>query len=613
MLTTLALLSSMFALQNGDKDGEVQEQRYLDSELAPSPILTAAEQLKTFNLKDGYKIELVAAEPLVVDPVIAMWDEHQRLWVVEMTTYMLEPTGAAESDASCCVAVITDSDGDGVLDTRTEYLNNLILPRGIVAVKEGMLILSPPNLLLCEDTDGDLVADQRTIIKSGFEIGIASPEHAPNNMLRSLDNYIYLAKHNERWKWQDGKLSTEPNYIGAQWGLAEDRYGRKFYNHNSHPMFFDKLPAHYFAGKEHDFKSKVLQQSISAQRPHPARQSFGVNRAYRSDTLDSEGFLQRWTGCCGPYVEGESVINAYNCEPCGNLIHCTSVTDSGAVLEEFELLTSTDERFRPVNMFGGPEDAIYVVDMNRGLFQHKLFLTSYLREYSEKIGLDKTGSTGRIWKISKTAATQRHTNVSPGDATPAQLVELLSHPNKWYRDTAQRLLVDGGDLSAVTIAALRNSNSIHAARTLEAHGWLKAESILVFLESDNQQQQILGLQLMASVAAENNSQIHRAAQRIHDAGGLSAWQNTLTGDSGTATANLAPSAPDVFMQTCASCHNTDARGIDKLAPTLVGSVFLKGNDDILHKIITDGHKTMPPITTLNQDQQQEIIDYLRTL
>ena len=120
MLTTLALLSSMFALQNGDKDGELQEQRYLDSELAPSPILTAAEQLKTFHLKEGYKIELVAAEPLVVDPVIAMWDEHRRLWVVEMTTYMLEPTGAAESDARCCVAVITDSDDDGVLDTRTE-------------------------------------------------------------------------------------------------------------------------------------------------------------------------------------------------------------------------------------------------------------------------------------------------------------------------------------------------------------------------------------------------------------------------------------------------------------------------------------------------------------
>jgi cytochrome c5 len=283
------------------------------------------------------------------------------------------------------------------------------------------------------------------------------------------------------------------------------------------------------------------------------------------------------------------------------------------VLEEFELLTSTDERFRPVNMFGGPEDAIYVVDMNRGLFQHKLFLTSYLRKYSEKMGLDKAGSTGRIWKISKTTATQKNTVVSPGDATPAQLVELLSHPNKWYRDTAQRLLVDGEDLSAVTIAALRNSNSIHAARTLEAHGRLKAESVLVFLESDNQQQQILGLQLMASVAAENNSQIHRAAQRIHDAGGLSAWQNTLTGGSGTATAKPAPSAPDVFMQTCASCHNTDAQGIDKLAPSLVGTAFLNGNDDILHKIITDGYKTMPPITTLNQDQRQEIIDYLRTL
>ncbi len=620
MLTTLALLCTLFAAQNGDKTGEEQTPRYLDAQLQPSPILTAAEQLKTFTLKSGYQIELVVAEPLVVDPVIAMWDEHARLWVVEMSTYMLEATGAAENDERCCIAVITDSDGDGILDTRTEYLNDLILPRGIVPVKEGMLVLAPPNLLLCEDTDGDLVADKRTIIESGFELGITSPEHAPNNMLRSLDNYIYLAKHDQRWKWQDGELTTEPNYIGAQWGLAEDRFGRKFYNHNAYPMFFDKLPAHYFAGKDYAFKNEVLQQAISASRPHPARLSFGVNRAYRSDTLDSDGYLQRWTGCCGPYVNGNRMINAYNCEPCGNLIHCISMTPSGTVTDEFELLTSSDERFRPVNMFGGPEDAIYVVDMNRGLFQHKVFLTSYLREYSEKLGLDKPGSTGRIWKITATNLNESTDTLLPGDATPRQLVDLLSHPNKWYRDAAQRVLVDGTQLKPLTIKALHDSDSIHAAYVLVAMGKLEHEDVMPFVESSDPQRQILGIQLVALAKAESGSKLLQAAQRVHSGGGLPRLQSQISRDYDFINlpgpldeSDTTNAAPDTFIKTCAACHGADAQGIDKLTPSLVGSPFLQKTDAELHKVITEGNNTMPPINSLTQEERQQIIDYLRIL
>ncbi|MDP6964178.1 MAG: dehydrogenase, partial [Planctomycetota bacterium] len=271
MVTTLALLCIIFPEQNGDKSGEEQTAPYAEEELIAAPILSAEEQLQTFKLKQPYAIELVASEPLVFDPVIAMWDEQQRLWVVEMTSYMRDADGNNEDQANCCVAVIIDSNDDGKLDQRIEYLNDLILPRGIVPVKEGMLVLAPPNLLLCEDLDGDWVADRRTIIKSGFENAITVPEHAPNNMLRSIDNYIYLAKHNKRWQWKDGQLIEDGYTSASQWGLTEDLYGRKFYNHNSYPLFFDKLPANYFAGKSFDFKRQALQQAIATERPHPAR------------------------------------------------------------------------------------------------------------------------------------------------------------------------------------------------------------------------------------------------------------------------------------------------------------------------------------------------------
>jgi mono/diheme cytochrome c family protein len=316
------------------------------------------------------------------------------------------------------------------------------------------------------------------------------------------------------------------------------------------------------------------------------------------------------------------VINAYNCEPCGNLIHAISMTPGGTVMDEFELLTSSDERFRPVNMFGGPDGAIYVVDMNRGLFQHKLFLTSYLREYSEKNGLDKTGSTGRIWKIYKTGAEEAAETLLPGDASPRQLVDLLSHPNKWYRDAAQRLLVDGKRLKPLTVQALHDSPSIHAAYVLEAIGELKDEDVLPFVKSSDPQQQILGIQLIALAKAEpgSGSELFGAAQWAHRGGGLPKWQSQISGDYSTRTSHgqwdlpdTKNSVPDLFLQTCAACHGADSKGIDKLAPALVASAFLQKTDAELHKVITEGNKTMPPINSLTQEQRQQIIDYLRTL
>jgi mono/diheme cytochrome c family protein len=605
MLTTLTLLCILFAAQNGDKSGEEQPEKWSSASLVAAPILSAAEELETFRCIDGYSIELVAAEPLVFDPVIAMFDEHGRLWVVEMTTYMREPTGATEGDATCCVAVITDSNGDGELDTRTEYLNDLILPRGIVPVKEGMLIMAPPNLILCEDFDGDLVADKRTIIKDGFDLGLTSPEHAPNNMLRSVDNYIYLAKYNQRWKWQERKLTLEPHYMGAQWGLAEDRYGRKFYNHNSHTMFIDRLPAHYFAGKDFDFKGKVLQQALQAQRPHPATLGFGVNRAYRENVLDEQGYLQRWDGCCGPYVTGEDNIAAYNCEPCGNLIHVTNLTGAGEQISDYDVLTSTDERFRPVNMFGGPDDAIYIVDMYRGIFQHKVYLTSYLREYSEARGLDKPGNNGRIWRLIKD---KNEVGLLPGDATELQLVAMLSHSNKWYRDCAQRLLVDADDLAVPTIAALHDEESIHALYVLDELGLLNTRDVTRAFHADD-----LEIKLHAFRLQQSNN----IAAVLPNDNQLFAWQTKLLAEPKPIPPVVEVEEKSVgevqFAKTCAACHGADALGIDKLAPALANSPFLTKTDAELHQVITEGNNTMPPISILNQEQRQQIIDYLRTL
>ncbi|MDP6964054.1 MAG: c-type cytochrome, partial [Planctomycetota bacterium] len=343
----------------------------------------------------------------------------------------------------------------------------------------------------------------------------------------------------------------------------------------------------------------------------------GVNRAYRSDTLDGDGYLQKWTGCCGVFVEGDKVINAFNCEPCGNLIHGSTITIDGQLLESFELLTSTDERFRPVNLFPGPDGAIYVVDMYRGIFQHKVYLTSYLRSYSEKLGLEKPGNNGRIWKIYRTNAEPLATNqLNPAEATQAQLVSMLDHPNKWWRDAAQRLLIDGEQLTTETIALLQQSKSLHATYTLEAIGRLRCQDLVHLLESKDEQRRLVALRLLSDVSDSEN--IKQLLPIINDlpSSQLTRWQQQLLQNGATTSStdskNSSPEA-ELFMQSCSVCHGTDALGIDKLAPSLIGSPFLNKSDDELSKLIAEGNNIMPPVNSLNANQRQQIINYLRTL
>src|SRR5680860_1088064 len=157
-----------------------------DSNLSKSN--SAEEALSTFEVEPGFKIELVASEPLINDPVDMEIDENGRMYVVEMKGVPFDESGTGS------IKALTDTNGDGVFDESTVFADSLILPSGVMRWKKGLLVTDPPHVYYFEDTDGDNRADVRKIILTGFDS--TDLESNVNNPLFGLDNWIYLANGN---------------------------------------------------------------------------------------------------------------------------------------------------------------------------------------------------------------------------------------------------------------------------------------------------------------------------------------------------------------------------------------------------------------------------------
>ncbi|MGZ8939635.1 MAG: DUF7133 domain-containing protein, partial [Limisphaerales bacterium] len=225
----------------------------------------------------------------------------------------------------------------------------------------------------------------------------------------------------------------------------------------------------------------------------PVRVNPGVNRGYQKGTLKADGTLARVTGACGPVIYRGDLFPekfrgaAFLCEPTANLVRCNLLSENDALIagtnafpnEEF--LASTDERFRPVNLFNGPDGALYLVDMYRGVIQHRIYLTTFLRNQALDRKLETPINQGRIYRI---VPTEAKTSVPRNLArlTTSALVAELNSPNGWTRDTAQRLLVERRDFVALPVlerlaASATYPGSIHALWTLNGLNALDSETI----------------------------------------------------------------------------------------------------------------------------------------
>ncbi|MFP6665448.1 MAG: c-type cytochrome [Deltaproteobacteria bacterium] len=471
-----------------------------DLQVPPAPVLSPEDELASFRVAPGFRVELVAAEPLVVDPVAMDWDDQGRLYVVEMRGFMPNLAGEGEELPVGRIVVLEDTDGDGRMDTSEVFLDSLVMPRAVAVLPEGVLVGTAGDLWLCRDPAGTGTCAERIRLGDYAIIG-TNPEHQENGLLPALDGWIYNAKSSRRFRLDGTDLRVEPTIARGQWGLAQDDEGRLYYNHNSAFLFIDTIAGDYAMRQAATavavHKPGVMVALSKGAKVHGARVAPGLNRAYMRGTLRPDGRQAAPTGVSGLTIQRghqfgpEFIGDAFVPEAAGYAVAHFALTDTGLTPkathrlyhddtgEEREFLVSTDERFRPVDAQIGPDGALWVIDMYRGLIQHAAMVSDYLHDYVEDHGLEAPGATGRIWRIVR--EDQPIEYAAPLLATREQQLAALDHPAGWARDRAQRRLAHHA--VPETVAALRELSSFgalgrrHALWTLAALQSLDGETL----------------------------------------------------------------------------------------------------------------------------------------
>ncbi|WP_097126362.1 DUF7133 domain-containing protein [Spirosoma fluviale] len=462
-----------------------------------------AFSLDDYKIEEGFELKLIASESLLKAPVSLDFDNKGRMWVVEMIGYMPNLEGIGEEEPTGRISILEDRNKDGIADHAKVFLDKLVLPRAMAHVYGGLLYVDGPKLWFVEINNDK--PGKKTLVDPVYAEG-GNVEHSSNGLMMNIDNWIYNANYNFRYQLKNGKWLKEPTTDRGQWGITRDNFGRLYYNNNSTNLQGDfVLPNKVIRNKY--FKPTVAEhQRLASNRVYPIHQT-SVNRGYQTGVLDEKGLLKEVTAACGPLVyRGGAFPDAYNqnafvCVPEANLIKRNILnfkglqTTASQATEGREFIASTDEGFRPVNLFMGPDGAMYVVDMHRGIIQHKAYISQYLTEQLASKKLDTLQNAGRILKI--TSKTNK-LNPTPDftKATTGQLVALLSNSNGWLRDRAQQVLIQRKDLSVVnqllTLAKSTNelATAIHALYVLDGLNALTFDNLSALVKQSKQPETI---------------------------------------------------------------------------------------------------------------------------
>lgn len=500
-LVVLAVLAAVLAARARSGPGPARVEHAAKAPAAPGrapstvpePVRAPEESLRLFTLDERFTIGIATAEPMIEAPVVLNFDEDGRAWVVEMRGYMPNAEGKGEDVPNGRISILEDTDRDGVFDRRTLFLDKLVVPRAVLPVHGGALVLEPPNLYFCRDTDGDGRADEKKRLVGG--LGGENPEHAPNALTYGMDNWVHLSQSPIELKFDGENIVTRKTPNHGQWGLAQDEFGRLYYTPNSEALRADFYPKHYASRNSGLRETPGLNELIvSDQAVFPVRPTTGVNRGYMSGILRDDGTLAVHTAACGTTIYDASLFpadfrgNAFVCEPAGLLVRRLLLDERDGLVRGRsatpgrEFLASTDERFRPVHACVGPDGSLFILDMHRGVIQHKTYLTDYLKQQVAARKLELPLDMGRIYRIApkgtKVGSVEKLSGVSD-----ARLVELLASPDAWHRRAAQRLLVERRATGVVpALRALTSGPAtpvrLHALWTLEGLSALTVEDAL---------------------------------------------------------------------------------------------------------------------------------------
>ena len=506
-----------------------------------SPALSPDEALKTFYMPPGYRLELVAAEPLVQDPIVMDWDFQGRLWVVEMPGFvpdlqapepLMDPIGK--------IVVLEDMNHDGKMDKRTVFADNLVLARALKVLDAGVLVAEPPNVWLMKDTNGDLKMDKKELVTDQYGRREARVEQNANSFFWGLDNWMHTANGDTMLRFKDGKFEVRKTLSRGEWGVTQDDAGRIYRNTNESILHADLVPTPYFMRNPNLMRTRgsyerLADQANEANVVWPVRKNPGTNRAYQLGIDREDGTLFHFTSVCAPMIyrgdrlPSELYGNVFVAEPAANIVSRGIIDDSGTGLRvrkaypRGEFLASTDERFRPVWISNAPDGTLYIVDMYRGVIQQRADITEYLRDHIIKHKLEKPTGLGRIYRVVHETTKRDTTTGGNARLTSTQLIDLLSHPNGWWRETAQRLLIERGDRSGVAaLTRLAGSATdprakLHALWTLDGLDALQPDIVIKALDDTSRDVRMSALRLSERWLTEGNAAVQTAVlKRIDD-------------------------------------------------------------------------------------------------
>ena len=512
---------------------------------------------ENYKVEPGFELQLVAKEPLIVAPVAIDFDNQGRIWVVEMRGYMPDLAGNGEDKPTGRISILEDFDENGIAQTSKVFLDSLVLPRALAHVYGGLLYAEPPNLWFVE-IDNDKPG-KRTLVDSMYAVG-GYVELQPNGLMMNIDNWIYSANSTSRYRMKDGKWLREPTTFRGQWGIAKDNYGRLYYNYNEAQLAGDHVLPNaiinnpFFVPKESE--NKLLTENQRVYPLHPTT----VNRGYEAGILTGDSLLNKFTAACGPLVyRGDQFPHEYDqnvfvCEPQANLIKRNILSFDGVrtiakqASDSNEFVAAKDESFRPVTLTNAPDGSMYVVDMHRGILEHRAVSTPYYRNGIAEKKLDTLLNGGRILRIkNKNQALAKFPDFMK--AKDAELVNMLGSNNGWVRDRAQQLLVErkATDVIPQLVSLAKDGRkpvtAVHALYTLEGLNGLTFELLLDVVAAADPMEGAHALLLLERYASKENASkmvelLNKLAERrnpvidLYAAISIGAWNKI---------------SPDVFM------------------------------------------------------------------
>jgi mono/diheme cytochrome c family protein/glucose/arabinose dehydrogenase len=625
--------------------------------------LTPAQEQKRFLLPPGYRLEPVLTDPDIEEPAQVAFDGNGRMFVLEIRGYMQDADSGGELEPVGRISVHQDLNNDGKYEKHSVFVDKLAFPRFVLPIGRDAVLTMESNadeVWKFTDTNNDGIADRKELFVAGFGRA-GNVEHQQSHLSWGMDNWMYSTYNAFRVRWTPNGILREPTGSnGAQWGVTQDNFGKMYFQGGASgmPGYF-QFPVHYGNFDVADRFEPNLNTTWGApmiiadmQGGLPivrmpdgslARATAGAGGAiFRGDRLPGD--------LLGDYLYGEVVARIVR--------RLRPVVTEGLpqlrnVYPGSEFIRSTDPLFRPVDQTVAPDGTLYITDMYRGIIQEGQWTKpgTYLRKKIEQYQLDKVVRHGRIWRLSYDGIERDRTRPRLLDETAAQLVAHLSHPNGWWRDTAQQLLVlrqDPSVVPALTQIARRSDNlyaRFHALWTIEGLGALTTPLVRELMEDANPQMRIQAIRASETLykagqktLADNYRQLAKdpdtdvaiqslltlnlfkvsdyksvvtAAQAANPARGIQEIgrqiltpANTLTG-GGRGGSPFSPAemttlerGEGIYKELCFSCHGDDGRGTpepgvsdkDKnlMAPPLAGSARVQGHRDYVIKTLLQG-------------------------